>query len=232
MSTLIDREPASDIAPGWNIYADLTPPELASSRRLRLIRRGVIVGFAVLLVLLVLAYIAVWDEGHRAGSALSREQTRTSTLQAQKQQYAEVIQIKGSIAEVNQQLSGLMAGDVDFTKLVGALRSALPAGMKISQIQLSVNPLTEQAPSGSNAAGGSSLDTSGQQRIGTITVSGSASKFTGLAAYAAALRKLDGVIDVDPESNMSDAKVFQFTVAMTVTDSRLTHRYNTGVGKK
>jgi hypothetical protein len=99
--------------------------------------------------------------------------------------------------------------------------------MKISQIQVSVNPLTQGMSTGSNAAGGASLDTSGHHRIGTVTINGSAATFVGLAKYTAALRNLDGVIDVDPQSNISDATGFQFTVLLTVTDSRLTHRFKT-----
>jgi Tfp pilus assembly protein PilN len=232
MSTLLEQEPDWNVAPGWDIHADLTPPEVATGRRLRLVRRVVIVGFAVFVALAALAYVAVWDEGHRAASDLSRQQATTSDLQAQKQKYVNVTEIKGSIAEVRQQLAGLMSADVDFTALLGSLRSSLPAGMKISQIQVSVNPLTQDLSSGSNAAGGASLDTSGHRRIGTITVNGSATTFTGLAKYAAALRNIDGVIDVDPQNNLSDASGFQFTVLMTVTDSRLSHRFKSGVGNK
>ena len=59
MTTMATPQQIWNTMPGWGIVADLTPPELIATRRLRLLRKLLAAGLSVLLVLLVAATLAL-----------------------------------------------------------------------------------------------------------------------------------------------------------------------------
>jgi hypothetical protein len=66
------------------------------------------------------------------------------------------------------------------------------------------------------------LDSSGQPHIGTITVGGSVRSVTAVAAYARALAKLPGIVEVFPTSAQANGGRIDYTIEMTMTDQLLT----------
>ena len=71
-----------------------------------------------------------------------------------------------------------------------------------------------------------SLDTSGHQPIGQVTLSGSSHSLDDLPGYLTELRQLKGVIDVVPVSNQVSGPSVQFNVTLSLTDQVLTHRFD------
>lgn len=190
--------------PGWGIVADLTPPELIADRRLKVVRRIIAIGLAVVLGLCGVGYgYAVW-QGSSATDALAAEQTRTASLLAEQHRYIGVTAVHAAITQVQQQLGGLMSSDVDVDKITAAIVAALPPTMTIGDATVTVTGVADAA-SGSgqgnqpNGVGG--LDTSDAHHIGTVTLSGTGKQLTDLAAYVDALRKVPGVFEPYPLSN-------------------------------
>ena len=210
--------------PGWGLWFDLTPPELVNARRVKVVRRWIAAG----LVVVVLAIAGAWflstmRAGH-AGDAVADEQARTSGLQASQRRYAAVTTLTGATAAIDQQLAGLMTDDVDTSAVIGALRSTLPATVRLEQVQLSIDSATAGAAAKTGTAG--ALESSTDPQVGTVTLSGTAGGVDGVAQYVAALGSTAGFTDVVPTSSSGTDKGFTFSISLNVTDKVLTHRYD------
>jgi hypothetical protein len=218
--------------PGWGIVADLTPPELIASRRMRVIRRLMIVGVATVLLLCAGGYaLAIWQHG-QASDELASEQDRTTSLLAEQRRYSGVTVVRGSIAAVQGQLASLMVADVSVGALVEKVVAVLPEGMSIDQIAVTVDAAGSAATTSADGKSGSlgGLDLSEAAHIGTVTLSGTGSKLTDLVAYVDALRKTPGVFEPYPQSNQVTETGTTYSLQLTLTDALLTHRYDTQDG--
>lgn len=229
MSTLTDTDAPLRTVPCWDIKVNLTPPEVVASRQLKSIRRIAVLALLAFGVVAVAVYAGAVYLHHHAAAELARQNTTTSSLEASRATYSDVTKINNSITQVHGQLAGLMKTDVDLAALLVPVRAALSGDMRVNQLQLTLQPVGAAAGTGPGV-GGSSLDTSGRKPIGTATVGGQASDFNDVSEFVARLKKLKGVIDVDPATNTSTATGFQFTVNFTVTEDRLSRRYSTGGG--
>lgn len=212
-----------DLPPGWAIHANLMPPEVLQSRRLKIVRRGVFAALIVMVILVGFIYAAATYDGHRASNQLAEQDAIGAGLLAEEASFAEVTSIQTSIAQIKSQIASLMVGDVDFAKLLGSVRTVLPGGMTISEVQFSVSPTG--TPSQDTSDTGGSLDTSGDLPIGVVTISGTSKVFSSVSVYVLRLKKLNGVADVVAKNNTWDGRAFEYSVSMTVTNGRLTDRY-------
>jgi hypothetical protein len=217
--------------PGWGIVANLTPPELIASRRLRTVRKGILVAVTVMVLLAALGYGYAWMQARHASSALAAESARSGQLLARQHEYDDITKIKGNVAQVQKQVSGLMGNDVDFAALVQALRRALPPGMTINQ--MTVNLAFGNGNTAGSAKSGTSIDTSGRAHIGSITLTGAGLKVEDVASYMDKLRTIAGVVDVLPTSNQATGTGIQYNLSLALTDQLLSHRFDvSGKGSK
>jgi hypothetical protein len=209
--------------PGWGIVADLTPPELLNSRRLKLLRKLITAGLVAILVLCVGGYVLAARKQTAASGALADVQMRTTQLQAQGRQYRGITKIQGTVAAVQAQVATLMNGDVDLTKLMAKIRTGLPATMTLEQEAITISVAGVAA---SKSKSNPSLDRSGHLQIGNVTLSGTGQTLDDLPAFVDALSVLTGVIDVVPTTNTTDKTGMQFTVTLGLTDQLLSHRFD------
>lgn len=215
--------------PGWGIVADLTPPELIASRRLRAIRRLLVMAMVGLLLLCVLGYGLAALRNRAASTALSRETARTSALQNEQRQYRNVTQLQGNLTQIESQLAMLLGADVSFPPLLNQIQSNLIPGMTIAQASLTINGPGAGAAAAGNA---SSLDSSGHPHIGVITLSGTALKINDVAAYIDKLAALNGFADVTAPSTQSSAHGVQYSITAALTDQVLSHKFTAKNGGK
>ena len=117
-----------------------------------------------------------------------------------------------------------MGPDVDLVKLLGEIRSSLPATMSIKQETVTLS-LAGVAAAGASKAG-VGLDTSGHPQIGNITISGSGHSLVDLSAYVDKLKVIPGVVNVVPVSNTADQAGMQFSLSLGLTDVLLSHRFD------
>jgi hypothetical protein len=225
VSTVTAVETPLATVPCWDIKVNLTPPEVVASRQLRSLRRIAVLAILGLVVAAVLVYGGALYFHSRAAAQLARANATTASLEASRATYSDVTAINTSIAGVRGQVAGLMKSDVDIAGLLAPIRAALSGDMSLSALQLSIQPIGAAA---SGATGNASLDTSGQQPIATVTASGQAKDFNDVSEFTGRLKKVKGLVDINPANNTSSASGFQFSVTFTVTQERLSHRYSTG----
>jgi hypothetical protein len=213
--------------PGWGIVADLTPPELIASRRLRVIRKLIALAAIVLLLLCGLTYGYAYLQSQSASHALAAETNRTTSLQAEQQRFSEVTRLQTSLNQVQTQLSRLLGGDVSIAPLVADLRGNLRPGMTIAQVSVNIS-----GPGAAAAASGNTLDTSGRPHIGTMSLTGTAVKLTDVAAFVDKLAALPGFVDVVAPSSQQSTSGVQYSITASFTDQVLSHQFDLKSGSK
>jgi hypothetical protein len=207
--------------PGWGIVADLTPPELIASRRLRVIRKLIALGAVVLLALCAITWGYAYLQNQTASSALASETSRTATLQAEQRRYSEVTRLQTDLTQIQAQLSKLLGGDVSFAPLIAGLRGSLRPGMTIAQVSMNIS-----GPGAAAVASGSTLDTSGHPHIGTMSLTGTALKLNDVAAFVDKLAALPGFVDVLAPSSQQSTNGVQYSITASFTDEVLSHQFD------
>ncbi len=235
MTTLMtrpgDRDGLWSSMPGWGIVADLTPPELTESRRLKVLRKLIALCLGVVIVLCAAGFGLAYTKSSAASDSLDAANARTTSLTREQHKFNNVTQIQAATKSIDTQIATLMTSDVDAAALLSTVRAALPGSMSLT----SVNVTLAAGPGGSPAATTPSLDTSGLPTIGTLTLNGSAQTLTDLATYVRKLVTLRGLVNVVPSSNTAGTTGAgaQWTVTMQLTDQLYTHRYDaTATGGK
>ena len=102
-----------------------------------------------------------------------------------------------------------MGGDVDLVKLMGAIRSSLPAPMAITTEAITITAVTATVATGTT----SGLDTSGLPAIAAVNISGTGQALDNLATYVDNLQKLPGVVSVNPTTNVQGAHGVTFSLS-------------------
>ena len=213
--------------PGWGIAADLTPRELKNSRRLKVLRKLMATGIALLLLICAGGYHFAANENASASADLVAATDRTGQLQAVGRGFSDVVSIQRSINQAQAQISQVMGGDVDLFGLMSKLQKNLPGGMTIGDVSVVVSTA---GVAGAEVATGSGLDTSGLPRIGTITISATGKILDNGADYVDRLRAVPGLVDVVSIANSSTDAGAQFSITAGLTNSALSHRFDVGAG--
>jgi hypothetical protein len=215
--------------PGWNIVADLTPPELINSRALAVLRKRILVALVIVVLLCVGGYVYSMSKYGAASDANDAATTQTVTLQHETTKYAPITRIENTVDAIRGQVASVMQGDVDVPAVVAALRAALPNSMSIGSMSLTLTP----AVSGAEAPVG--LDASGRPIVGSINISGTGKTLDDLPSFVDRLSAVKGVVNVLPTSNQMGNdpgnSIVQFNVTLSLTDQVYSHRYdvaNTG----
>lgn len=204
--------------PGWNIVADLTPPELVAQRSLAVLRRRILMALVVVVLLCIGAYGYAFFEKSAASTDAATASDGTSSLMRKANSYAGITRIEAAVDQVRGQVGTVMQNDVDVAHAIAAIRAALPATMSIQSLALTLT---------ATAGAQTGLDASGKTQIGTVTISGAGRTLDDLPAYVDRLAKVRGVVNVLPGSNQVTAGVAQFNLTAALTDQLYTHRYDT-----
>lgn len=214
--------------PGWHIFADLTPPELMADRRVRSLRVWIAIALVLVVGGVALAYDHARGQVSEAESAVAAEQATAQALREQQQQFSGVLALQATVDKAKQDLAVLMASDVDVDALLGKVWGALPDGMTISQIAVTIpDQISGKSGTGERgSAGVASLDTSDSAHIGTVTLAGSGTTIDDLPAFIDNLSAIDGVFSPYPTNNQqSDDGGTSYSLQFTLTDVVLTQRY-------
>ena len=210
--------------PGWNVVADLTPPELINTRFLAVLRRRIVVALVAVVVLCAAGYVYATSQANAASDAADAASADTVALQQAANKYVGISQIQAAVDGIRGQVAQVMADDVDVPSVVSAVRGALPNTMSIQSMTLTITAL---AGTGTPAApGAAGLDASGQTVIGTVTMTGSGRTLDDLPTFVDKLSAIPGVINVLPSSNQVNAGVAEFSVSLSLTDKLYSHRYD------
>lgn len=224
-----DQPPARTARPGWDIAADLTPPEVVGARRLTVLRRGIGAGLATTIALCAGGYLLALRQHAGAAEDLAAEQARTASLHAESQKYAAVTTLEGTARSIDTQVAALMAGDVDVVTLLQRVHSSLPSGMTLTTETISLEQAGAAAATGVPpvTAPGAPVDGTATS-IGTVTLAGEGRRIDDLATFVASLGALPGITDVVPTSNTRTESGVQYAVSLKLTEAARSHRFDKG----
>jgi len=211
-----------------DISADLLPVEITAARRTRTVRRTVVASLTAFAVVLAGWYGLAFQQTQTASNDLDQAQDRVQALNSKQHGYTELVKVQKDAKTINDQLSSLMAKDLQWSRLLQSLQTAAPAGITITGVTAA---LTTDATAGAPSAKSPVEST---DVIGTLTLGGVGTSKTAIAAYVDALARVTGVANALPGDVTQQSSGLQFSVHMDITKAALGGRFTkvTGTGNK
>lgn len=212
---------------GWDIVADMTPPELVARRRLAVLRRRIAIALVLVVVLCATTFGLATFRQLSADNKAADEAARTAALNRSAARYAGITEIETTVKGLDAQVATVMAKDVDVARIIAAVRRALPTSMTMQSISVTLDQSSSTDATTGTSAG---LDASGRPTIGTVTISGTGRGLDDLPAFVDDLMTVRGFVDVLPTSNAVSDGSAQFNVTFILTDLLFTHRFDADKG--
>jgi Tfp pilus assembly protein PilN len=208
------------------ISASLMPDEVLLGRRLRELKRRLLIGIAGLLAVLLLAFAASWLQTESSHSDLSSEQHRATVETKTLQNYQPLVNAQNESSGIVSTLSTLMTGDLQWPALMAHLRSVAPGGTTLSSISGSITTGTSADSAASGAADSLDiLNQTGQQAVGTLTISGTARDKNAVAAFADKLITIPGIAAPLVSSVTGASGTITFSINTLITSAALGGRF-------
>ncbi|PWJ48000.1 Tfp pilus assembly protein PilN [Quadrisphaera granulorum] len=208
---------------------NLLPQEVLAARSLLRTQRALGGGLAAVFVVLGCVYAGALLDGRDAADRLAAEQARTTSLQQQQAQFADVTATQNETKRLQGVQSQVMAGDVRWSNLLTAVNGSAPAGVWLTDISLT---LADTATADGSAAAGA--DPLAEPAIATISVNGYATSQDGVAAWLDGLTALPGLADARystaQQTTLGSTPVVSFSSTVGVTPDALSHRFEKEAG--
>lgn len=205
--------------PGWDIVADMTPPELVARRRLDVLRKRIAVVLVIVVVLCATGYALAILQHSRAETEAATETDQTASLTRAAATYSGITKIETTVSGVDAQVASMMMTDVDVSRAIARIGAELPGSMSVQSISVTL-------AADASAQGPTTLDAAGRPTIGTVTISGAGRGLDDLPRYVEALARVRGFVNVLPTTNQVSKGLSQFSVTMDLNDLLYTHRYD------
>jgi Tfp pilus assembly protein PilN len=205
------------------VHANLMPDEVLSARQVVVVRKQVLLGLVVVLIVLIGWFGLSWWQTHSAESNLSDLQRQGLALQSQQSQFTPLVQAQAHISDIRTELGQLMIGDLSWKSMMTTIRDKAPAGVQLDSIAGSITAGT------TTLSGADVLNQTGSVSIGTLTISGSAPDKRTVAAYADALAKVKGLAAPLISAVQGETRPLTFSISSLITSDALGGKYSTGV---
>lgn len=213
------------------IAANLMPNEVLVARRARSLKGYVVLGLAAMVLLLTAAFGFSWWQTSSAQSDLKAAQSQTAALLQQQAKFQPLVTAQGEASKVQQTLGQVMAGDLPWSKLLASVHSQAQHGVTVDGINGTV---TVGGSSGAAVLGATSglgvLNQSGQQQIGTLTITGTAPDKNSVAAFVDRLGQVKGLAAAFPASVTGPRGKLTYSVNVILTSQALGGRFTLPVG--
>lgn len=216
------------------VFADLMPDEVLAGRRGRAMKRRVLIGLVAVVLLLTAGYAFSWVQTHNAGTDLSSAQARAAALTRKQADFTPLVKAQADSTQIQQTLAKLMAGDLQWSKLLESVRGTAGSGVDITSINGNVTASGSPGGSTGPAAGGNAggvaggisvLNQTGQGQIGSLTISGTAPNKNAVAAFVDRLSSVRGLAAAFPASVATTTGKLTFSVNVILTSKALGGRY-------
>jgi hypothetical protein len=222
--------PAETPSRTLSITVNLLPPEVVEARHVGTVRRIVLSALVVVVALLTGWYGVASYQTAAARGSLSSAESDVRRLERQQRDFADLVGIQKESQTIRNELSTLLASDLQWSAVLAAVQGAAPAGVQITNV---AGALT----SAGNGTGGGSTgpqlpNTTGRRLIGSLTLTGTASNKAAVAEYVNKLAAVPALGNPFIASSMPQDKVERFTVRLDITDSALGGRYPSKIDKQ
>jgi hypothetical protein len=138
-------------------------------------------------------------------------------MTAQLTKFQPLIEAQTRTTQIRGELSTAMAGDLQWSKLIASVSKAASGKLVANSFSGNVNLTGSEL---------NPLNTSGQQIIGTFTISGTTPDYRSVAAFVDTLATIKGLVVVDPASVAGDHGSYTFSVTLSLTTDALGGRFN------
>lgn len=203
---------------------NLLPPEVRAGRALG--RLKVWMGISLLAILLGIGIIFVWAtwEAKQADQDLAEVLDTNDALMSQQNQYAEVPQVLGEIADLSDARTYAMSSDTVWQPYLAAVAAVSPTQVSIDNLTVS------QSTAWSNGASAQNDPLSTPGTIGVVSLSGRSATIPDTAAWQDGLSAIPGVVDVDVSAvalgSDPNSVFYQVTATMKITTEALSGRFS------
>lgn len=208
------------------IAANLLPLEIVESRRDRKVRRVVAAAIAAFLAVLAAWFGLTSYQTSEARSAVTAAQDNGQALLRQQRSFAEVVSVQAESQAIASQLSGLLATDLRWSRLLTAVAQVAPPGVALTGVTGALTSPAEAA----DAAAVRLPDTTGEKSVGSLTINGTAPDPFAVAAYLDALGKIKGLGNPQLDGATVVEGELRFSVRLDITSGALGGRYPAAIG--
>jgi Tfp pilus assembly protein PilN len=218
--------PPSKAPPGdtrfVSVRANLLPEEIISARQTEVVRKQVLAGLVLVVILLVGWFALSWWQTRSANGSLNAAEQKGVALQQAQNQFGPLVKAQAQITDVQTQLQTLMVGDLPWKSMLTTLRAKAPSGVFLTEVKGNITTgAAPQAP----VPDASILNSSGKQSVGNVSITGSAPDKRSVAAYADALGGVTGLTAPLIQSVTANGHAVTFTVSVLITADALGGRY-------
>jgi Tfp pilus assembly protein PilN len=203
------------------VRANLMPDEVLSARQVVVVRKQVLLGLVVVLVLLIGWFGLSWWQTRSANDELASAQRQGIALQSQQTQFTPLVQAQAQISNIRTQLQEVMVGDLSWKDMLSAVRDKAPAGVTVSSISGDV------ASASGTVQDGDVLNQTGSASVGQLSIQGTAGDKRTVAAYADGLSRVPGLAAPLISSVQSDTTGVTFTITAVITTDAFGGKYAT-----
>ncbi len=148
---------------------NLLPPEVHQARKLRRLQVGLGAGLAALVVVLGAAYLVEDQSSHQAADDVASVQAQSTSLNAQKAQYADVPQTLSAIDAAETARQTAMTNDIAWYRYLNDLSYVTPANTWLTQLNVTMAGAAGATPAGAAPVTATASST---PSIATITFAG------------------------------------------------------------
>ncbi len=218
---------------------NLLPPEIGERRQLRRLQAGLIAIVLASAGVVGALYVQAGSGQAAAQQRLDLAKTQQSTLQTQTARLNYVSAQKAQIDAARSSLRTAMGSEVLWSKTLDQVRLRLPDGVRYSSVAFARQEAVAVAPTVKGAtatAGAAAAPTIPADVIATATFTGIATDLNAVANELDQLAKVPGLNNVylstvtKPKSDGTTPGTATFTATANVTNSLLSHRYDTLTG--
>jgi Tfp pilus assembly protein PilN len=233
MSTALGPAPdALDLSTArlLSLSANLLPPEIKERRRMLAARSSMVAALILVLLVLVAWYAYALYQKHDQQNQLDAAGTQTLNLRQQQHSYDQLLNAQTRTALINVQLKTLLATDVQWAKLLTAVRAAQPKGVALTSLAVA---LSDPTAASAGTVSSSSISTAsglppkdGKTPIGALTIGGTSTTKAAVAQYVNALGAVAGVGNTLLSGvTDSDKSGIEFTLRADLSPDALSHHY-------
>lgn len=204
---------------------NLLPPEIGEAARFRRVQRSLALAVAGAVGVVGLVYLGATGAVDDAQGRVDAATAVQSGLQAETASYRDVQARHAAAAAAQQMLVRAMGSEVRFSGLLDDLALSVPDGVWLTNAVFTQTPAaTTTAPTATGAT------TSAATGIGTITMSGYALEYEGVARWldAAAGQRgyADPYLQTSQEEKVNDKMVINWSTTIVLTSDALSGRYS------
>lgn len=200
---------------------DLLPPEVRAQRRLKRTQRGLLLMVAGIVLLSLLGYAATLYSAVTAQTELDGVKQETAQLMAKQSKYAEVPQVLGGIAGIENARRAGTATEILWKPYIDAIRAVTPAGVSMDDLTVTTATPMLLAPI--------PIDPLAAASLGQISFNAKALTVPDTSDWLTALNSVPGLADAwfstETRSDSNGVSYYQITVTVQVNDQALANRF-------